>query len=463
MAKVVLNNVTNGYSAAIRINANNDAIETAIENTLSRDGTGPNQMGAIFDMNGYQIKNLGSPQNPNDAARLADITGLITLTGIPIPSVTGNANKLLFTDGTGIFWGDLPLAALPLFTSVLKGAVPASGGNAAHVLHADGTWHTPAYPTNFQSQIQFKDEGSNLGTNGTATIIDFVGDLVSVARVSNTITVTVSSAGGGGDAEEYTFSSNEANVRVFERMGSPAGAGPFTVTVAPGVDITSVTPSVPAMDFTGFPGGATVNLVNQGRIMGCGGHGGDGAEGGNMDSDHGLFASRRGGNGKNGGVGIKGPGTGVTFSITNAQGRIYGGGGGGGGGGVSTDFNSTACNGGGGGAGAGNGRGGRGGTAYSQDSGATAAGADGTNGLLVNTAANGTGGAGTNSVDASTASGGNGGDWGANGTIGGSATANAWDIPPGNAGTAGLAIDQAGGTAGFVSGSGSPNVKGAVS
>lgn len=464
MAKVVLNNVTNGYSSAIRINANNDAIETAIENTLSRDGTGPNQMEAILDMNGHQIKNLGSPINPTDAARLVDITGLITLTGMPIPSVTGNANKLLFTDGTGIFWGDLPLAALPLFTSSLKGAVPASGGNSAHVLHADGTWHTPAYPTNFNAQIQFKDEGVNLGATGTVNEIDFVGDLISVARTTNKITVTVnSSGGGGGDADELTFAANDFNVRVWQRLGSPGGAGPFTITVLPGVDIRSVAPNTPAMDFTGFSPGATVNLVNQGRIMGCGGRGGDGAEAGNMDADHGLYASRRGSNAQNGGIAVRGPGAGVTFSITNAQGRIYGGGGGGGGGGVSTDFTQTAANGGGGGGGAGGGFGGVGGMAYSQDSGGTLGGANGGDGSYIDTAANGVGGAGQASVDASASAGGNGGDWGANGTIGGTSSGQAWDVPPGSAGLAGLAIDQAGGTASFVSGSGSPNVKGSVS
>lgn len=45
-----------------------------------------------------------------------------------------------------------------------------------------------------QATIQFKDEGTNLGTSGTATIIDFVGAGVTATRVSNTVTVTIPSS-----------------------------------------------------------------------------------------------------------------------------------------------------------------------------------------------------------------------------------------------------------------------------
>lgn len=48
-------------------------IETAFDNTLSRDGTSPNQMTATLDMNSNRIINLPAPQSGTDAARLADI------------------------------------------------------------------------------------------------------------------------------------------------------------------------------------------------------------------------------------------------------------------------------------------------------------------------------------------------------------------------------------------------------
>jgi hypothetical protein len=61
MAKLTLANVGNAGSAGITsINANFDAIEAAIENTLSRNGTSPNQMGADLDLNNNDILNVAS-------------------------------------------------------------------------------------------------------------------------------------------------------------------------------------------------------------------------------------------------------------------------------------------------------------------------------------------------------------------------------------------------------------------
>lgn len=76
MAKLTLNNIDNESvpAASSTINANNDAIEAALENTLSRDGTSPNAMNANLDMNSYRIINLPAPVGNNDAARLADVT-----------------------------------------------------------------------------------------------------------------------------------------------------------------------------------------------------------------------------------------------------------------------------------------------------------------------------------------------------------------------------------------------------
>lgn len=57
MAKLSLNNITSGFASNTALNANFDAIEAALENTVSRDGTTPNQMTADLDMNGHRILN----------------------------------------------------------------------------------------------------------------------------------------------------------------------------------------------------------------------------------------------------------------------------------------------------------------------------------------------------------------------------------------------------------------------
>src|SRR5258705_9148256 len=84
MTKITLTdlvNLQNETTAVNAINANNTTIETAFDNTLSRDGTQPNTMGAALDMNSHQILNLPAPGNPTSPVRLQDVTtGISTIT-----------------------------------------------------------------------------------------------------------------------------------------------------------------------------------------------------------------------------------------------------------------------------------------------------------------------------------------------------------------------------------------------
>ena len=58
MAKITLTDTAGGYGSAATINANNDLIEAAVENQLSRDGTTPNSMNAELDMNSNRVSNM---------------------------------------------------------------------------------------------------------------------------------------------------------------------------------------------------------------------------------------------------------------------------------------------------------------------------------------------------------------------------------------------------------------------
>lgn len=79
MSKLTLSNVSNisgaETSAITTINSNSASIETALENTLSRDGTSPNSMNADIDMNNYDVLNVG----------VLDAVGL-TIAGEPFSS-----------------------------------------------------------------------------------------------------------------------------------------------------------------------------------------------------------------------------------------------------------------------------------------------------------------------------------------------------------------------------------------
>lgn len=98
MTKLTLGNVQNlqNESAAVTQLAQNNAVTvTAMENTLSRDGTNPNQMQSDFDMNSNQILNIGDldmnsnklfnlplAQNSDDAVPLGQLEGLLDATGV---------------------------------------------------------------------------------------------------------------------------------------------------------------------------------------------------------------------------------------------------------------------------------------------------------------------------------------------------------------------------------------------
>jgi len=63
MAKLSLSPINSRYSSVAALNANFDAIEAAIENTLSLDGTSPNALQADLDMDGNAILNCSSINN----------------------------------------------------------------------------------------------------------------------------------------------------------------------------------------------------------------------------------------------------------------------------------------------------------------------------------------------------------------------------------------------------------------
>ncbi len=82
MAKITLATLTSAFASITNLNANFTAIATAFENTLSRDGTSPNTMGATLDMNSNQITNLPQATTATEPVRFGDISTEIQNAGV---------------------------------------------------------------------------------------------------------------------------------------------------------------------------------------------------------------------------------------------------------------------------------------------------------------------------------------------------------------------------------------------
>jgi hypothetical protein len=106
MAKLTLSNLanlSNEASAVTTINNNSDAIETAIENTLSRDGTSPNSMGADLDLNGYDLINVGNLLIDGDIIEADTVTGFVDWDEIAAPvNPSANTARMYAVDESGV-------------------------------------------------------------------------------------------------------------------------------------------------------------------------------------------------------------------------------------------------------------------------------------------------------------------------------------------------------------------------
>lgn len=137
MSKITLTdlaNLQNETTAVNAINNNNAVLETAFDNTLSRDGTSPNTMDASLDMNSNQIVNLPQPATNNSPLRLQDLDDFIgggTITNIPAGGTTGQV--LTKTDGVDyhVSWGNVSAGLAAGSNIQLTGTSPVTVGTVS--------------------------------------------------------------------------------------------------------------------------------------------------------------------------------------------------------------------------------------------------------------------------------------------------------------------------------------------
>lgn len=136
MTKITLSdlvNLQNEGSAVLTINTNNDTVVTAIENTISRDGTAPNMMAADLDMDSHRILNIPDAINPQEPVTLNQFSssgspGNVSSVFGRFGAVTANSGDYTVAQVTGA----APIAS-PTFTGIPAGPTAALSTNTTQL------------------------------------------------------------------------------------------------------------------------------------------------------------------------------------------------------------------------------------------------------------------------------------------------------------------------------------------
>ncbi len=186
MTKITLNNVTNLVDTTTSqntINANSATVQAAFDNTLSLDGTQPNQLRASIDMNNNHILNLPAPITVNEPLRLVDantLNGGGTITVQPLPAGGTTGQVLVKNSGTNY---DAGWNSSNLPTGGTVNQILAKNSSTNY----DASWFTPAtLPSGFitgpvsstdKNAVRFSGTSGATAQNSVLNIADTTGAL----------------------------------------------------------------------------------------------------------------------------------------------------------------------------------------------------------------------------------------------------------------------------------------------
>lgn len=265
MAKLVLNdlaNLQNEGTAVSTINDNNTTLETAFENTLSRDGTSPNQMLNNLDMNNNHILNLPEPSSDTDPVRLIDLTNVSTITNL-IHTASSTSNTIgigtkTFTvpSGLGFQVGQYILIQENGNTAnVMSGRVLSYSGTT---LSVDVTNTLGSGTINNWTIDVSGAPGSNGATGDTGP----TGPSGTPVNVYDTRTIAISSA--------IPVTTNFVRTLAYDSSGQPSSGSTF-IRVAPGSAFIDTWPTAGTIaPGTGYVNGTYYGVYLTGSATGLG-------------------------------------------------------------------------------------------------------------------------------------------------------------------------------------------------
>lgn len=234
-----LDSVTaNDTTATLLINDNFQAIQTAIENTLSRDGTTPNFMDANLDLNSYKIINCSEATEDNDVVTLKYVKDVIGSVAEDAANAAANAAQAASSAQSALVSATNAASAVRNAEETIKQATALFNETQSYVDDAkveideiveQGRTDINQYVTDAENEVKqiARDEANKAIANASAEATQEAKDNVN-QYVDDTIKPSLQTYVDQAEASKVAAKTSETNAKASESSASASASAAKT-------------------------------------------------------------------------------------------------------------------------------------------------------------------------------------------------------------------------------------------
>lgn len=226
MAKLTLTDLAslaNATTAINAINANSALIETAMENTLSRDGTSPNTMSANIDMNSNDLLNVDALNCTSITVGGSSITSQVAAAAASATAAAASATTAA-SSATSASSSASAAAASDVTAALQAAALVATSTTSLLIAVASKTFTTQASKSFAAGQFIIAVSAANSANFMHGQVTSYSG---------TTLVVDVQSIGGSGTLADWNLSVS-GNRGATGATGATGSAGTLPIAAAAG-------------------------------------------------------------------------------------------------------------------------------------------------------------------------------------------------------------------------------------